>query len=111
MLRISFRRRSEQDWHERLSSANSISLMREDLYNTTLPADGLAVSSVQSAWRTDLSEALRRLEWSPARGILKQEQHCRRVPLRLVGASASLRSSACLPEELCSRRWSPSWSC
>src|SRR5262245_38427393 len=92
MLGISFRRTSERDWHERLSSANSISLMREDLYNTTLPSDGRAVASVQSAWRTGLSDAL---EWSPARGLLKQERHCRRVPLRLIAASSSLRSSVC----------------
>jgi hypothetical protein len=41
MLRISFRRTSEHDWHERLFSSNWVSLMRQGLYNTTtLPSDG-----------------------------------------------------------------------
>ena len=63
MLRVSFRRTSEHDWHERLSSSNWVSLTRQGLYNTAVPSDGC--SSVQSAWKTDLSDTLRRLEWSP----------------------------------------------
>jgi len=46
MLRISFRRTSEHDWHERLSSSNWGYLIRQGLYNTTtLPSDGCLIGS------------------------------------------------------------------
>src|SRR5215470_10116737 len=52
-LHISFRRASEQDWHERLSGSNSVSLIREDLYNTTLPQAAYLYPRFSA--RTDLS--------------------------------------------------------
>src|SRR3954447_15515439 len=46
MLRISFHRTSEHDWHERLSSSNWVFLIRQGLYNTTtLPSDGCLIGS------------------------------------------------------------------
>jgi len=45
MLRVSFRRTSEHDWHERLSSSNWVSLIRQGLYNTTVPSGGCLIGS------------------------------------------------------------------